>query len=43
MKLAVAAFAPRLLKDVMASPATQTFTIVHAGAGLVADPPLRTR
>lgn len=43
MKLAVAAFAPRLLQNVVASPAAQTLTVVHAGAGLVADPALRAR
>lgn len=43
MKLAVAAFAPSLLQDVVASPAAQTLTVVHAGAGLVADPALRAR
>lgn len=43
VKLAVAAFAPRLLQDVVASPAAQTLTVVHAGAGLVADPALRAR
>jgi len=42
MKLAVAAFAPRLLQDVVASPAAQTLAVVHAGAGLVADPALRS-
>lgn len=43
VKLAVAAFAPRLLQDVVASPAAQTLTVVHAWAGLVADPALRSR
>lgn len=43
VKLAVAAFAPRLLQDVVASPAAQTLAVVHAGAGLVADPALRAR
>lgn len=43
VELAVAAFAPRLLQDVVASPAAQTLTVVHAGAGLVADPALRAR
>lgn len=43
VKLAVAAFAPRLLQDVVASPAAQTLTVVHAWAGLVADPALRAR
>ena len=43
VKLAVAAFAPCLLQDVVASPTAQTFTVVHAGAGLVADPALRAR
>ena len=41
VELAVAAFAPRLLQDVVASPTAQTLTVVHAGAGLVADPALR--
>lgn len=43
VKLAVAAFAPRLLQDVVASPTAQTLTVVHARAGLVADPALRAR
>lgn len=43
VKLAVAAFAPRLLQDVVTSPAAQTFTVVHAVAGLVADPALCAR
>lgn len=43
VKLAVAALAARLLQDVVASPAAQTLTVVHAGAGLVADPALRAR
>lgn len=43
VKLAVAAFAARLLQDVVASPAAQTLTVVHARAGLVADPALRAR
>lgn len=43
VKLAVAAFAPRLLQDVMASAAAQTLAVVHARAGLVADAPLRAR
>lgn len=41
MKLAVATFAPRLLQNVVAPPAAQTLTVVHAGTGLVADPTLR--
>lgn len=43
VKLAVAAFAPRLLQDVVAPPAAQTLTVVHARAGLVTDPALRAR
>lgn len=41
VKLAVAAFAPCLLQDVVASAAAQTLAVVHARAGLVADAPLR--
>lgn len=43
VELAVAAFAPRLLQDVVASAAAQTLAVVHARAGLVADAPLRAR
>ena len=43
VKLAVAAFAPSLLQDVVASPTAKTLTVVHARAGLVADPALRAR
>lgn len=41
MKLAVTAFAPCLLQDVVASSTAQTLTVVHAGTGLVADSTLR--
>lgn len=41
VKLAVTAFAPRLLQDVVASPTAQTLAVVHAGTGLVADSTLR--
>ncbi len=43
VKLAVAPFAPCLLQDVVASPTAQTLTVVHARAGLVADPALCAR
>lgn len=43
VKLAVATFAPRLLQDVVAPPTAQALTVVHARAGLVADPALRAR
>lgn len=42
VELAVAAFTPCLLQDVMASTAAQALTVVHARAGLVADPALRS-
>lgn len=41
VKLAVAAFTARLLQDVVSPPAAQTLAVVHARAGLVADPALR--
>lgn len=43
VKLAVAAFTPRLLQDVVASSTAQTLAVVHSGAGLVADATLRSR
>lgn len=43
VKLAVAALVARLLQDVVASAAAQTFAVVHARAGLVADATLRSR
>lgn len=42
VKLAVATFASRLLQNVVAPPTAQTLTIVHAGAGFVADPAPRS-
>lgn len=43
VKLAVAAFAARLLQNVVTSPTAQALTVVHPRAGLVADPALRAR
>lgn len=43
VKLAVAAFTPCLLQDVVPSAAAQTLAVVHARAGLVADATLRAR
>ena len=43
MELAVAAFAARLLQDVVASAAAQALAVVHARAGFVADAALRAR
>lgn len=41
VKLAVAAFASRLLQDVVSPPTAQALTVVHALARLVADASLR--
>lgn len=37
VELAVAAFTPRLLQNIVAPPTAQALTVVHAVAGLVAD------